>query len=412
MKEFYPPYKKGYPMEIRKLKPEENIQRVLTNSICFVHTTPPADRLSWLEKPEEHTYGYENAWGAFDETGRLLSSMLVIPAQIMINNQPTKAGLIGGVTTLPEARNSRCVRKIFDKIMPLMKEEGVVYSLLYPFSFHFYRKFGYEHAYIRPRAIFPTSQLSRYPYPDEIKVHDKGGPWADFAKVYEAFAKDKNLAVVRGEKEWQSILDRDPHKNRDFTYIHYNKASEPTSYILYKYEPKEDGGCRMNIRELAWVDKHGLEAMLGFVHGLRSEYAEVSWPIPEGLDVLGVVEDPWDVKITQDTIIMNRIVNVPAALSLTKAPPGKGSAAIQVTDAYIESNTGVYNISWENGNLSVEKTSIKPDMETDVETLVQLTTGYLTPAQALYRKNNVIHSKPEELAALFPRQNLYLMEGF
>ena len=68
--------------------------------------------------------------------------------------------------------------------------------------------------------------------------------------------------------------------------------------------------------------------------------------------------------------------------------------------------------SWENASIKIEKTSQAHDMELDIETLTQLVTGYITPAQATYRKGVAIHSKMEELSALFPLKTLYLMEHF
>ena len=399
-------------MEIRKLRPEENVHRVLMGSICFGQSDA-ADRYAMLEKPEDHTDGYDEAWGAFDDDGRLISAMQVTPAQMMMYGKAVKVGLICGVTTLPEARNGRCVRKMFDIIMPLMRDEGMVFSVLYPFSFPFYRKFGYEHAYVRQRATFPIGELEKYPYPDGVKVHDKGGPYEDFAKVYEAFAKDKNLAMVRGKDEWEKLLKRDPHQNREFTYIHYNQAKEPDGYILYDRIAKGvEGPFLMKIRELAWTDKAGLYAMLGFIHGMRSEYEDISWAVPDGTDVFGLVESPWSVSISLDSMIMNRVMDVPAAISLMEAPLGAGSAVIGVTDAFMPENTGAYRIAWENGNLTVEKTTQAPDMEMDIETLAQLVIGFTTPTQASNRKAVTIHGNMDKLTALFPPRNLYLMEHF
>lgn len=396
-------------MEIRKLKPEENVHRILMSSICFT-ATGPADRYAWLAKPEDHTHGHEDAWGAFDENGRLLSSMVLTKAQIMINGWPVKAVLVGSVITLPEARNARCVRKIFEVIMPLMAEEGYVYSILYPFSFPFYRKFGYEHGLTKMRATFPTDELSKYPYPNGIKVHDKGGPWADFATVYNVFAKDKNIAMVRGEKEWKGILSRDPHQNREFSYLHYNLSGESDGYVLYDGNKTER--TTMDIKELAWANKEGLYAILGFIHGLRSEYYNISWIVPDGLDIFGVVESSWNVEFKVDSIVMNRVMDVHGALILLDTPLGEGSVVVGVKDEFLPLNSGAYHVSWKDSRLRVEKTTQPPDIDMDVETLSQLTTGYLTPYEAQFRPDVSLHGKLVELTALFPKKNLYLMEFF
>ena len=400
-------------MEIRKLKPEENVHHKLMCSICFTrHSSSTEDMYAWLKEPEKHTNGYEHAWGAFDDNGRLISCMQVVPAQIMMNGLPVKTGLICAVTTLPEARNARCVRKMFEIVMSHMKSEGMIFSLLYPFSLPFYRKFGYEHAFLRRQANFPISELSRYPYPDGMKVHDKGGPWADFARVYEAFTQDKNLPMVRGENEWERLLNRDPYKNKEFTYIHYNAVGQPDGYVLYSGVHGEHKTFTMKITELAWVDNTGRNAMLGFIHGLRSEYDEVNWPLASDIDVLSMIDNAWKINLSIDTVVMNRVVDVPAALGLIKAPSGRGRVIIGVTDKFMGDNSGAYSISWENGSLMVEKTGQTPDMEVNVETLVQLISGYLTTAQALCREGVAVHNKTDELSALFPLKNLYLMEQF
>ena len=399
-------------MEIRKLRPEENVHRILMSSICF-GDAPPEDRYSFLEEPEKHTSGYEHSWGVFDDEGRLLSCLQVIPARMQINGHPVKFGLVCGVTTLPEVRNSRCVRKMYESIMPHMKDEGMVFSFLYPFSFPFYRKFGYEHAWIKYRASVPISELAKYPYPDGIKIHDKGGPWVDFAKVYETFIQGKNLAMVRGKEEWENLLRRDPYKNREFTYIHYNSANEPDAYILYNREKKDkESTFHLKIVELAWADKIGLHSILGFIYGMRSEYEDFSWMLPNDADIYTLVENPCNVSLSIETIGMNRVLDVPAALRLIVPPPEAGNAVIGITDAFLCYNTGVYCIAWEDGRISIKNTGRSPDMEINIETLAQLITGYQTPAQAQHCQNVVIHSKMEELMALFPLKNLYLMERF
>jgi len=396
-------------MQIRKLKPEENVHYKLMCSVCFNMSS--ADRYAWLEKPEDHTEGYENTWGAFDADGRLISAMVALPVEIMMNNSPAKAGLICGVTTLPEARNSRCVRKMFEIIMPQMAKDGIVYSMLYPFSFPFYRKFGYEHGFTRQRYTFPMAELARYPYPSGMKVYNKGDNWTDIAKVYTAFIQDKNIAWVRGDKEWKNILKRDPHQNREFTYIHYNATGEPDAYILYEGHVNDDDKI-MYIRELAWTSKDALNAMLGFVHGLRSEYENVSWATPEGVDFFSLIDNSWNAEQKMDAIIMSRVLDVHSALVHLDTPNGEGSVAIKVTDNFLASNTGIYSVLWEDEKLCVETTNQPPDIEMDIETLAQLVTGYLTPDQAAYRKDVTIHSRQDKLSALFQKKNLYLMEHF
>ena len=56
-------------------------------------------------------------------------------------------GGIGNVTSYPEVRGKGSVRQLMEKALKEMKEQGTVLSYLSPFSYHFYRKFGYEVAF-------------------------------------------------------------------------------------------------------------------------------------------------------------------------------------------------------------------------------------------------------------------------
>jgi len=397
-------------MEIRKLKPEENVQRELMASICFLDQEPE-DRYPWLKNPLEHTEMYEHTWGCFNDKGRLDSSLLMIPALMMINGQAVKTGFAAGVITLPEARRGGGIRKIYEKAFPAMKEEGVVFSFVYPFSFSYYRKFGYEQSYSRYKASISLSALSIYPYPSGVEAYQKGDACADFVKVYEAFIADKNLAIKRNQCEWGALLDRDPHLRREFTYIHYNAQGEPDAYVLYEAEATvEKYEHILAIKELVWSDISGLHSMLGFIYGLRSEYQEVTWEAPNCLDIFGLVKESWDVSVKWVHGGMNRIINLPRALELIKAPVGQGSVTLSVHDQFLPFNNGKYRITWESGAVSVEKTQTAPDVETSIEILTQMMTGYLTPAQVLGKKDLSVYGKMDMLSALFPPKHLYMME--
>ena len=51
---------------------------------------------------------------------------------------------ISGVATSPEYRRCGCVRQMLNKLFEMAPERGWEVSFLHPFSFSYYRKFGYE----------------------------------------------------------------------------------------------------------------------------------------------------------------------------------------------------------------------------------------------------------------------------
>ena len=82
---------------------------------------------------------------AKDEKGDWLSFASSTFTLSSFGSEMIKTVLTGGVNTFVENRRGGNVRKIFDRIHTVSAEqEDCAVSLLHPFSFAYYRKFGYE----------------------------------------------------------------------------------------------------------------------------------------------------------------------------------------------------------------------------------------------------------------------------
>jgi len=400
-------------MEIRILKPEENLQYGLLSSVCFA-MSPDDDYESKLKEPEKHSEGYENKLGGFDEKGNIIAGLHIIPYSMQFDGHSVKMGGIQSVVTAPEARAGGVMGKVFTECLRIMKERGQIFSVLYPFSCAYYRKFGYEIAYRHPNVeigIEPFSQ--NFPFPqDSVRFWKKGDSTADMQTIYKEFQKSRNYAIDRDNASWEKIIkdEKDPYINKRYSYIHYDKQQKPDSYLRMRVETLGS----FHINELAWATKEGLYDMLGFIGGLRPQYNSMHWCVPMELDLQSLIPEARDVTFTNPQPVMTRIVDLPAVLKLLRPPAfGSGSVVIDVTDKSLPENSGKYAIFWENGKLSVERNAKQePDMLTSIEAMAQMVTGYASPDTAEYRRDTTIHSKQEALALLFPKKKLYMWERF
>jgi predicted acetyltransferase len=406
-------------MEIRKITPEERIHYSALSQLCFLDGSrwdvrealrnPPTE-----EKPDHGGRKNNPTWAAF-ENGKIISGMVVNAYTIRMNGHEVKMGGIGGVATRPEARGKGLIRRLSRPAFEEMRETGQVYSFLYPFSYEYYRKLGYELCHAYRRATIPIEEFSAFPYPDRLVSHEPEDSHEPFAKVYGEFARDRNLSVVRSEENWKWLLNRDPYTKLQFTYIHYDGSGNPASYVLYETDKNNGNGNIVSVRELCWTTPEGLRAIFGFFGKMSSEYKSVRWNVPDGLNIQAILPNPYGVEWATRAVGMNRIVDVPAVLAMHPAPAGSGRVTIGVSDAFCPENTGLYYMEWEGGQLSVKQKAeafTNADMETAVTTLAQLTTGYLTPEEAQYRTDTAVRGARDALRALFPKKNLYLMERF
>lgn len=411
-------------MEIRKLTKEDFLQyEGVCQSVFFdLARTDIREREQMqaqnIDDPSP-TFGDKDAitWGAFDTSGNLVSGLAINPYTMRMNGHNVKMGGIALVATLPEARGQGLVNKIMEKAFPEMIDTGQTFSYLFPFSYSYYRMFGYEICNTNNNVKIPIAQFKNYPYPQNIQQHKPSNDITPFVNIYETFAEKRNLSFVRSQKNWEDMLNRDHFKNLDFTYLNYDETGIPNAYVLYKAEKIGDHQHTVRVNELCWSNPSGLHSIFGFFGKLSAEYDSVSWNAPSDINVHALFPESYAPSWQKHSSGMNRILSVPAALKTLRAPGlgaiSSGKVVIEVTDNYWHANTGSYLIEWDSTHITkVEKTSANPDMSTSIQTLAQLVTGYLTPAEAMLKMDTSIYSNQLLLDALFPRQLLYMYEGF
>ena len=66
---------------------------------------------------------------------------------------------IGVVSTLPEYRHRHCASSILIKSVEVLRDRGFVFAALAPFSYPFYRKYGWELAFHNKRYTISINEL-------------------------------------------------------------------------------------------------------------------------------------------------------------------------------------------------------------------------------------------------------------
>ena len=402
-------------MEIRMLKPEEYLPYMLLSDVCFAGKAPE-DYQEQLKNPAEHSEGYEHCMGGFDENGTLIAALKMIPYEMNFDGNIVKMCGIASVVTAPEARGTGVMGKVYEQCLIKMKEMGYVFSILFPFSYAYYRKFGYELAYELRSTKVPIECFRKYPFPkNSVKFWKKGDSIDELKSVYESFKQGRNYAINRSDKDWGKKLENaDPYINLQYTYIHYDKTGKADAYLTFKSKsPDLHDRNHMHISEFAWATKQGMLDMFGFISGLSPQFKTVHWNVPDDIDLGSMFAEGWDVETKARTSVMTRIIDLPLVLSIMQVPATQsGKVVLDITDKSMACNSGKYAVSWQNGKLTVEKTEANPDISTSIETLVQLLVGYTTVKTAKYRVDTTIHSNLAEIDALFPKKNLYMWETF
>lgn len=277
---------------------------------------------SFVEWNFSRNYHAENTVIAEFE-GAPASNMQLMPYEIRLCQKNYSANYVSGVATLPQFRNHGLVRELFAFAFPEMLKRGEAVSILVPFNYAFYEKFGYTQCY--HRMIKTTKKLP------EGRIFSADSLNESLIKrlnsIYLRDMQDKNGFVLRTENDLRLILE-DLLINSKGGAVILGNAEEPSGYALFTNEGRE----------------YTLHEACGFC------------PIP--------------MKCRKEPFAMARIINVPLILK-DIAETFDGSIKLKITDPDIPSN---------NLTVHLKNHTIFPcsefDFEVDIKTFTSTVFGF------------------------------------
>lgn len=327
-------------MIIRRLRKDENRKLDAIQSLAFSFSYDAEAADGELES---------EVYGAFLDDGETLTATIFTPEfESYIGGKPFKSVGIGGVASLPEYRRMGAIRAIFDEIFRLAPERGWATSYLYPFSFSFYRQFGYERVMKRMRLKVPASALRSFARNTSGKLYIKDGPvkTEDLLTVYNTYAA--NYDVMFHRRNAHAYSDR-PHKSQRLTYVWYD-GEVPAALATFC--------CRdgvMTVTELCYTSPDALRGMLGFLRmfeGQVGEYCFEELPPDSELELL--LSEYVDAEYSLYNGAMGRVLLPQVLLENHRYPREHGHFRLRVDDTLAYSR-GVYAVEYGDGEAQVEK---------------------------------------------------------
>ena len=356
-------------MIVRKTLPEENAAVNALFSVAF-QTTPdkgPAD----ADNPRICH------WGAFSGEGELMSSLSLTSYQIRFDGHACPMAGVGAVGTFPPYRRRGGVAACFDEALPSLYRDGVLFSYLFPFSTAFYRRFGYESCVMRLACTLDLSRLRAAPSGGSFRLATKEEPLsAAIRAVDRAWERRWNMEVLRGEEDYGWLKSVDPLQTREYLYVCFDAQGAPKAYAAFR-TVQEPEGRDLVCSRLRFADRAGFRALLGVFASLAADHRFAKFTLPSD-PALPYLTEEWSLGAARFALQpagMVRAVNV-RELLLRAAYRGSGALRLQIRDALIPENTGVFSLRFADGRaVSAERTEKKPDAAMDISAFSALIAG-------------------------------------
>ncbi|HEY4390230.1 MAG TPA: GNAT family N-acetyltransferase [Paenibacillus sp.] len=390
-------------MQIRQLVSEEFDNSMEMGEYSFQY------KLSPTERTERRTrFKPDQVWGAF-ENGQLLAKLVLLPLQIYIHGKPFDMGGLAGVATWPENRRSGLVRGLLTQALNVMKDRGQTISCLNPFSFAYYRKFGWELMTEHRKYTIPVNQFpARKSFEGRVRRDLRDVALLD--QIYRPFAQKYNGTLLRDRDWWErSVLDEDGHD-----VVYFSEEGIPQGYALYNVTKRE-----LTIEEFVYHNEMAREALWTYFanHDSMVNQAVIQFvPMDDFLPFL--LDNP---RFNQEIIpyFMARIVD--ATPFIREYPfqvlEAETTLKLQINDTTAPWNDGFWQLhvsSGGRGQLSkISEASSEAELTCDIQTLTTMLMGYRRP-QELFRYGRLVgeESSVAALERVIPHGTTYLMDSF
>lgn len=342
---------------------------------------------------------------------QLAAQASVLELTTYIAGKTFAMGGVAGVATWPEYRRQGFVGKLLVHALEDMRKKGQVLSFLHPFSYGFYRKYGWETYTEHKTYTIQTSQLPpRVAYKGQIE-RVKG--YDCLYEIYDAYAKQYNGTLARTELWWKYRIRAEKPSQ---IAIYRDTDGEVKGYLIYKVQQKE-----MKVDELVSLTTEAYTALWSFIaqHDSMIEKVTVNAPIDDR--VADMLPDP---RIKQEVVpyTMGRVVDVEEFLAQYPflEADKEDHVYLQVIDEHAPWNNGSYElIVSASGQAAVNR--LEEGQANQDDDRLQLDIGALTMLFLSYRKGRElsfikrIQGKPDTLNRLqnrIPERTSYLPDFF
>lgn len=351
--------------EIRQLTMEHFDERMRLSQFAFQF------KLSAEELENRRSvYHPERDYGLFDEDGRLLSALLLVPFEAWVGGRKVKMGGVAGVASWPDVRRQGGVARLLAHAFETMRRQGQSLSMLHPFSFSFYRKYGYELTIERKKYILQAKHLPpRRETAGTVRLVEKDSEL--LGPVYEEYASRYDGMLSRDAEWWKLRVLSKP----GLAAAYFDEAGQPQGYVLY-----EVTGRVMNVHEWVALTDEARTALWNYAGNHDSMIDELKMTAPKDDDLAFLVPDP-RFKQEIEPYFMSRIVDAETFIGEYRFSPSgrEDELLLRLEDRQAPWNEGLFRLAiaadGTAGLNRMEDRGEKAAVSCDIATLTALLVG-------------------------------------
>ncbi len=391
---------------------EELGEHLALDEFAFQFQFDPHTRQQLLEQTDASTI-----LGCFAD-GQLAAQAQVLPLTAYVAGVPYTMGGIASVATWPEHRRGGKVARLLRRALVEMRAAGQSLSMLSPFSFSFYRKYGWE--MLMERRLYTISERWWPRFPDTGGRMERCQDGRRLAPIYEAYARRYTGMLRRTSDWWQQRIAK---RKAGVWAVYINAAGEETGYVLYHVKDS-----LLTVHEWVHLDEDARRGLWNFIANHDSMAREAKLTAPADDTLLYLLDNP-RIQHEVEPYFMARIVDVESFLRQYpfRVLGETVGVTLSVADPHADWNQASFHVRvGADGQVGVhrlgeadgvwETVSSAPGgaaVDVDVQDLAAMLLGYRRPRQlAELGRLRAQSAGVEVLEQLIPEQTPYLLDFF
>lgn len=356
-------------------------------------------------------------WTVAGDDGTVMAHGSFTTVESMYAGSYIRSLAVGGLGTEPQYRRRGCVRMMFDEAFTRAGEAGWAVAFLHPFSFSYYRKFGFEKVSDHRILEFPMSAIGSIERCADLVPFGSGTPPDDVLSVYEAFSSGRNIMFRR---YGTGLFSKVGEEGKRDTYIWYDAKGKPASYITLGVENEffinRMRSINLHVYEMAFTSPQSLRVLFGFMRMYEGELESVkihNCAMSPEIDMM--LSRYTHTSYTDVPDIMARVLDTGAMLRANRYPLQPGHFVLKAIDPSGPAG-GIFRVEYGEGEAVVEKTNSTGayDIAAEIPALTQMLYGYAAyhSGNAAYLRGVDLQTPASDFFRAFPKRESGLFEHF
>lgn len=291
-----------------------------------------------------------DTFGVFNND--LLSSQLqILPLEVYVHGKTMAMGGISFVSSYPETRGMGSIKTLFTKALNEMNANGMVLSYLDPFSYPFYRKFGYEVAFNEVKYEINPAHLPRTENYEGIMVRVEWDTDKEqLKKIYQDKYSESIGPIKRTDWNWERKVKQE--KNRKIA-LYKDNENQAKGYIVYHFD--KTAQHQFVIDELIYLNQEAFIGLWQFVGSHQMTFDSFVYSAGEEEYIADIFPE-LRVKKEIKSFMMARIINIESFLmQYPFKEKAQTTLYLRVLDEMANWNQGLWKVELRNTGRKVTR---------------------------------------------------------